>query len=841
MLNMACTLFRLTPEEALARRHAQRRARARPARDRGTLDAGQRADFVVWDVGARRTSSPTGSAATRAGASSSAARTRARMSDAHTPSAPAARRRAAARQPAARAAPTFPTRTAPRCRPRALAVEDTDWHLDALYGFAPRARRQHAGAALVALRDRPEPAARGRADVPRREQHRAVPDALLQRRSAVPEGQAPDAAEIARAARGVLAPVPRRAARRARRGCGRSTATRVLFDGHSIRSRLPWLFDGPPARPQPRHGRRRELRTRRCAARSPRRSASQHRVSRRSSTAASRAATSRATTASRARGVHAVQLEMCLALLHGRGAPRAWQRCSWRARVQPVLRDAGCRRCSPGSPGVTRTQVPAPGSLQRSACGDDVLDAPGRGSLGAARLAARRLAGACCCEAGATAAGRRSKPMCAAAAADAQVLPGPVLPGLVDAHSHAFQRAFAGLAERREAGGTTTSGRWRERMYGVAQRITPAQLQAIAAQLYVELLRGGYTQVCEFHYLQHRDDGGAYDDPLALSWALADAAAEAGIGLTAAAGAVRARRLRRSRRCARAAALRARRRGAPGQPPAHRARPRRPLRRCRPSRSTRCARRRAGVDRAAAPRSPRASTARSTSTSPSRPREVEDCLAATGARPVEWLARAGPARRALAARARHPRHAARRSTRSPAQRRRRRAVPEHRSQPRRRPHRPARAGSTPASPLATRLGQPGDARLARGTAAARIRPAPREARTQRLGGARRSRAVERGAALLARAPGRPRAAGLARWGLQPGARADLLVVDADDDALLGMPPAHLLDALVFSSPSSPWRDVMVAGRWVVQAYRHREARAIAERFSAAMAALWSEA
>jgi formimidoylglutamate deiminase len=73
---------------------------------------------------------------------------------------------------------------------------------------------------------------------------------------------------------------------------------------------------------------------------------------------------------------------------------------------------------------------------------------------------------------------------------------------------------------------------WRERMYGVALRVTPEQLRAVAAQLYVELLRGGYTHVCEFHYLRRDRDGSDYADPLAMSWALADAAADAGIGLT---------------------------------------------------------------------------------------------------------------------------------------------------------------------------------------------------------------------------------------------------------------------------------------------------------------------
>ena len=54
-------------------------------------------------------------------------------------------------------------------------------------------------------------------------------------------------------------------------------------------------------------------------------------------------------------------------------------------------------------------------------------------------------------------------------------------------------------------------------MYRVALRITPEQLRAVAAQLYVELLRGGYTQVCEFHYLHHDRDGRRYADPLAMS------------------------------------------------------------------------------------------------------------------------------------------------------------------------------------------------------------------------------------------------------------------------------------------------------------------------------------
>jgi formimidoylglutamate deiminase len=90
--------------------------------------------------------------------------------------------------------------------------------------------------------------------------------------------------------------------------------------------------------------------------------------------------------------------------------------------------------------------------------------------------------------------------------AGAQRLAGPVLPGLVNAHSHAFQRAFAGMSERRE-GEHDDFWSWRENMYRVARRITPHQLRAVAAMLYSVLLRGGYTQVCEFHYLQHAPDG----------------------------------------------------------------------------------------------------------------------------------------------------------------------------------------------------------------------------------------------------------------------------------------------------------------------------------------------
>jgi len=106
-----------------------------------------------------------------------------------------------------------------------------------------------------------------------------------------------------------------------------------------------------------------------------------------------------------------------------------------------------------------------------------------------------------------------------------------VLPGMPNLHSHAFQRAMAGLAER-QTNPEDSFWTWRETMYAFASRIGPDDLRAIAAQLYVEMLKAGYTQVCEFHYLHHQPDGKPYADAAAMSLALIEAARETGIGLT---------------------------------------------------------------------------------------------------------------------------------------------------------------------------------------------------------------------------------------------------------------------------------------------------------------------
>ena len=108
---------------------------------------------------------------------------------------------------------------------------------------------------------------------------------------------------------------------------------------------------------------------------------------------------------------------------------------------------------------------------------------------------------------------------------------GAAIPGMPNVHSHAFQRAMAGLAERR-ATGRDSFWSWRETMYELARRMTPAHLNAIAAQLYVEMLKAGYTTVCEFHYLHHRPDGSSYARREETSHALLNAAASAGIAAT---------------------------------------------------------------------------------------------------------------------------------------------------------------------------------------------------------------------------------------------------------------------------------------------------------------------
>jgi len=108
---------------------------------------------------------------------------------------------------------------------------------------------------------------------------------------------------------------------------------------------------------------------------------------------------------------------------------------------------------------------------------------------------------------------------------------GWILPGIANLHSHAFQRAMAGMAERL-TNPEDSFWTWRETMYRMAVRFDPETLQSVAEQLYAEMLETGYTTVCEFHYLHHAPDGKPYADPAAMSRALIAAARSAGIRMT---------------------------------------------------------------------------------------------------------------------------------------------------------------------------------------------------------------------------------------------------------------------------------------------------------------------
>ncbi|MED7821163.1 formimidoylglutamate deiminase [Streptomyces chiangmaiensis] len=110
----------------------------------------------------------------------------------------------------------------------------------------------------------------------------------------------------------------------------------------------------------------------------------------------------------------------------------------------------------------------------------------------------------------------------------AEILRGFTLPGLANAHSHAFHRALRGTVQV----GSGTFWTWREVMYSFADRLTPETYHALARAVYAEMALAGVTAVGEFHYVHHAADGTPYADPNAMGEALLDAAAEAGIRIT---------------------------------------------------------------------------------------------------------------------------------------------------------------------------------------------------------------------------------------------------------------------------------------------------------------------
>lgn len=122
----------------------------------------------------------------------------------------------------------------------------------------------------------------------------------------------------------------------------------------------------------------------------------------------------------------------------------------------------------------------------------------------------------------------------------AEIANGAVIPGMVNCHSHAFQRAFAGFSEQGSEG-QDSFWTWRKIMYQFLAQLTEIDAKNIAKQLYIEMLKMGYTRVAEFHYLHHDLDGSTYNaSPTAenstslatMAQAIFDAAKESGIGLT---------------------------------------------------------------------------------------------------------------------------------------------------------------------------------------------------------------------------------------------------------------------------------------------------------------------
>lgn len=107
-----------------------------------------------------------------------------------------------------------------------------------------------------------------------------------------------------------------------------------------------------------------------------------------------------------------------------------------------------------------------------------------------------------------------------------------LLPAPVNLHSHAFQRAMAGLTERRGPDPKDSFWTWRGLMYRFLEHLTPDDVEAIAAQVQVEMLEAGYAAVAEFHYLHNAPNGAPYADPAEMSARIVTAAADTGIGLT---------------------------------------------------------------------------------------------------------------------------------------------------------------------------------------------------------------------------------------------------------------------------------------------------------------------
>jgi len=403
---------------------------------------------------------------------------------------------------------------------------------------------------------------------------------------------------------------------------------------------------------------------------------------------------------------------------------------------------------------------------------------------------------------------------------------GWVVPGVPNLHSHAFQRAMAGLAERR-GHSEDSFWTWREVMYAFAGCIGPDELRAIAAQLYVEMLEAGYTQVCEFHYLHHAPAGRPYADPAAMSLALIEAAEEAGIGLT-----LLPTLYMTGGFDGRALSERQRRFGHDVE--AY-------LRLVERLRALESDTLRVGVAlhslRAVPEDAMRAVLGGEVARDcpihihvAEQIGEVQDCLALREARPVQWLLDHAPvdARWCLV----HATHMDERETQRLAAT-------------------GAVAGLCPTTeanlgdglfPLKAYLDAGGVIGIGSDS---HISVSPVEELRwleygQRLSTRHRNVAAtintpSTGERLFAKAlAGSARAAGVALGSLDAAAsvspRADLLVLDDTSPLLAGRDGGHVIDSWIFAGNTSLVRDVMVAGEWVVRDFRHRDRERIAQRY-----------
>ena len=414
---------------------------------------------------------------------------------------------------------------------------------------------------------------------------------------------------------------------------------------------------------------------------------------------------------------------------------------------------------------------------------------------------------------------------------------GAVVPGIPNVHSHAFQRAMAGLTE---CGSTAEYGfrSWREQMYAFLARLSPDDVQVVASQLYAEMLRHGYTAVAEFHYLRNDPHGRPYSAPHEMALRLHDAAAATGIGLTL------LPTLYRVADFGADAPLEEQRRfvATVDEILADRDTLRRAL--------AGDGNRRVGLALHSLRAVPAGDLTEAvdalSATDPTAPihihlaeqvTEVRACLSWSGASPVEWLLDHAPVDARWCAV--HATHMTGEETRALAAS-------------------GAVAGLCPTTeanlgdgvfPLASylvaggRWGVGSDSHVSVSPAAdlRMLEYSQRLTMHERnVAGGRETHST--GRALLEGAwAGGAQASGRRLGAIRRGFRADVVVLDTDHPALVGRDDDQLLDAWIFSGEDTPVRDVMVGGDWVVEDGRHRGQeeiaaayRAVARRLAAAV-------